>query len=147
MEQKLHVYVTIEFFYSELTRFVPYPATRIVSATTAVFVISTNVLANFMLFNSPREKKMEYLSRGELRRFVVYANRTKLTPMILFGTRQTKSRLIQAIDRYWQAKHFHDFVILRPRINAPHFRFHFDGRRWDFEIRHELSPSIPGLDM
>ena len=91
---------------------------------------------------------MNSLTKPEILRLVSFANRNRLTPMILFGTRKSKQDLIQSLSRYWNARKYTDYLQLKPIVVVPPFRFYFHGRHWNFESvqsRQEVPLSYPPL--
>ena len=77
---------------------------------------------------------MQQISRSELVRLVMYVNRNFLTPLILWGTRQSKQDLIRALRRYWKSRKSRTMIFLTARIQAPDFSFDLLDRRWNFEL-------------
>ena len=92
-------------------------------------------------------KKMEACSRSELKRLIKYSNRQQLTPLMLFGSRQTKAQMVQALRRYWRGLLYPDYLVLRPKCKVPFLRFYFRERRWDFELPDDFAIPVQALHM
>ena len=83
---------------------------------------------------------MEQISYPELLRFVRHINLQKLVPMLLFGSRVRKPRLIKQLSRYWDPRYFPTHIVMIPRVVVPRFHFDLTTRRWSFEQFH--SPPV-----
>ena len=93
---------------------------------------------------------MNEISRSEYVTFVKHLNYHKITPPILYGTRQNKQALLRQLKRYFIIRLSWDeaFVEFHPVIVAPAVRFSLLSREWQIQcaekwLRPPLHPRPP----